>query len=231
VAALLIGLWIGLGRAGGSKIDRLLPWTGIAVGLVAWLSTVWTLSARGVFASEGIRIVLPIILLALGATFLMTRSRTMSALVDAIPLWWFISFQAYRITGFLFVRLWEQGFLPGYFALPSGIGDTLTGVLAIGASIALWQEESWSRRFAYVVNIFGLLDLINAVSMGILTSANLATGASPLLVYPLSMVPTFGVPLAVIIHCLSLWQLNRRSHGSAQERSALLNHSLGHTKA
>jgi hypothetical protein len=28
--------------------------------------------------------------------------------------------------------------------------------------------------------------------------------------YPLVMVPTFGVPLAVVIHCLSIWQLRRR---------------------
>jgi hypothetical protein len=33
---------------------------------------------------------------------------------------------------------------------------------------------------------------------------------SPLLLYPLVIVPSFGVPLAFIIHCLSIWQLRRR---------------------
>jgi hypothetical protein len=228
VAALLIGLWNGLGRAGRNKTSRVLPWAWFALILVAWLSTVWTLSARGVFATAAasgalgaiIHVLLPIILLAFGAMILITRSRTMTAVVDAIPLWWLVSFQAYRITGFVFLRLWAKGLLPGYFALPAGIGDTLTGGLALGAAIALWQQTPWARRFAYAVNIFGLLDLASAVSMGILTAANSPTGASPLLVYPLSMVPAFGVPLAVIVHCLSIWQLRRRSQSSTGVKPA-----------
>ena len=233
VAALLIGLWNGLGRAGRNKTARVLSWTWIAVILVAWLSTVWTLSVRGVIATVAdsgvygavIRILLPIILLSSGAMILMTRSQTMTAVIDATPLWWLVSFQAYRITGFLFLRLWAKGFLPGYFALPAGVGDMLTGAFAIGAGIALLQQARWARSFAYAVNIFGLLDLANAVSMGILTAANSTTGPSPLLVYPLSMVPTFGVPLAVIVHCLSLWQLKRRSHGSTGNSRAHRDHA------
>jgi hypothetical protein len=29
--------------------------------------------------------------------------------------------------------------------------------------------------------------------------------------YPLPIVPTFGVPLAFIVHTLSFWQLHRRA--------------------
>lgn len=239
VLTLLFGLWDGLRRAGRNKTGSFIPWSLTAVIIIAWLSTVWTLSVRGVIASISgsgaygavVRIVLPIILLAVGAITLMTRSRTVIAVLDAIPLWWLVSFQAYRITGLLFVRLWAKGFLPGYFALPAGIGDTLTGVLAIVASIALWREVNWARRLAYAVNIFGLLDLVIALSMGILTSANSTTGSSPLSLYPLSMVPTFGVPLAMIIHSLSIWQLNRRSDGPAREGRAHQDHRLGQASA
>lgn len=225
VAALLTCLWIGLGRTGRKGTQLLIPWSIVAVILVAWVSTVWTLSASGVLVSAVaggvpsavIRILLPIILIAAGAFLLTVRSKPMIAALDAVPLWWLLAFQAYRITGFIFLRLWANGFLPGYFALPAGIGDMSTAVFAIAVAIALRRETPWARKMAYAINIFGLSDLIVAVSMGMLTSARSTTGMSPILLYPLSMVPTFGVPLAVILHLLSLWQLNRRHRESASE--------------
>lgn len=239
VTVLLIGLWVGLGRAGRRGARRVVPWSTVAVFLIAWVSTAWTLSARGVFASAanagvtaaGIHILLPVLLITVGVLIILTRSKTITSVVDAAPLWWLVAFQAYRITGFVFLRLWANGFLPGYFALPAGIGDTLTGIFAIGAAISLWRQSPWALRFAYVVNIFGLGDLINAVSMGILTAAKSPAGMSPILVYPLSIVPTFGVPLAVIMHCLSLWQLNRRSQGSAGKRRVYDDPSLRQAQA
>lgn len=239
VTVLLIGLWVGLGRAGRRGTRRLIPWSTVAVFLIAWVSIAWTLSVRGVLVSPAnagvlaaaIHILLPIILLAAGALAILTRSKTIISVVDAAPLWWLVAFQAYRITGFLFVRLWANGFLPGYFALPAGIGDTLTGIFAIGVAVSFWRQTPWARRFAYAVNIFGLADLVNAVSMGMLTAAKSPAGMSPILVYPLSIVPTFGVPLAVIMHCLSLWQLKRRSQGSSGERRVHHDQSLRQARA
>ena len=236
---LLFGLWLGFGRAGLRGSRRLVPWTVIAAVVLTWLSTVWTLSARGTFVSAttagaagaGTHIVVPFILIAVGTLVILTRSRTMTAVLDAAPLWWLVAFQAYRITGFVFLRLRNHGFLPGYFALPAGIGDTLTGLFAIGAALALQRELPWARRFAYAVDIFGLADLINAVSMGVLTAAKSPTGMSPMLVYPLSIVPTSGVPLAAIMHCLSLWQLKRRPQGSTSEKHVYHDHSLGQAQA
>jgi hypothetical protein len=99
--------------------------------------------------------------------------------------------------------LWADGFLPGFFALPAGIGDALTGGFAIAAAVALWRKSPWAQPFAYAVNIFGLADLVNAITMGLLGIAT-SGAASPHLMYPLPMVPSFGVPLGVIVHCLSL---------------------------
>ncbi len=224
VAVLLFCLWRGLTRAGRST-RRILPWSIVAAFLIGWLAAVWMLAARAIFARIGEAgalnaagfILLPIVLLVAGALAVLTRSKTMSAAIDASPLWWLVAFQSYRISGFIFLRLWAAGFLPGYFALPAGIGDTLTGALSIGAAVALWKQLPWARRFAYGVNIFGIADLLNAVSMAVLAGAKSPTGMSPLLVYPLSIVPTFGVPLAFIVHGLSLWQLRRNSGTSTAD--------------
>jgi hypothetical protein len=218
VATVLFGLWYALARAGLKLRQRLLAWGTVAAVLIGWLSLVWTLAARGVLAplpgaaqvhSAGM-IVVPTVIFALGALTLLTRSKTITAAIDAAPLWWLIAYQAYRVAGFVFVRLWSQGFLPGYFALPAGIGDTLTGVLAIIVVAAFLRDSPLARWLGYVVNIFGIADLLNAMTTGVLSTLMSGTQVSPMLLYPLVIVPSFGVPLAFIIHCLSIWQLRRR---------------------
>ncbi len=218
VVTILFGLWHALARAKLGTRQRLLGWGTVAVVMIIWLTAVWTFALKGVFLpaagapkmlSAG-TIVVPTTILVLGALTLLTRSATIMAAVDAAPLWWLVAYQAYRVAGFIFVRLWSKGFLPGFFALPAGIGDTLTGVFAMIAVVAFWRNSPRARTLAYAVNIFGIADLVNAISMGVIsTLGSAATGVSPLLMYPLVIVPSFGVPLAFIIHCLSIWQLGR----------------------
>jgi hypothetical protein len=63
--------------------------------------------------------------------------------------------------------------------------------------------------------VFGIADLVVAVTMGGMTSPGrvhiLALDAPNLLIssYPLVMVPTFAVPLALMLHSLVLWRLRR----------------------
>jgi hypothetical protein len=218
VATVLLGLWHALARAKLGARRRLLAWGTVASVLIGWVTLVWTLAARGVLApvagsqvySAGV-IVAPTVVLVAVALTLLTRSATITAAIDAAPLWWLIAYQAYRVAGFIFVRLWSQGFLPGYFALPAGIGDALTGAFAILVVATFLRNWSSARVLAYAVNIFGMVDLLNAISIGVFsTIVSSTTEISPMLLYPLVIVPSFGVPLAFIIHSLSIWQLRRR---------------------
>ena len=93
--------------------------------------------------------------------------------------------------------------------MPTGIGEAPTGLAAVSAATALWRNAPWARTLAYGVNLFGIADLLNAITLGALSAAS-AAGPSPLSAYPLALVPTFGVPIGFIIHCLSLWQLHRQ---------------------
>src|SRR5262249_5658145 len=142
--------------------------------------------------------------------------------VDAAPLWWLIAYQMFRVNGgVIFLPLWYNGFLPGFFALPAGIGDTLTGLFAIIAVVALWRDAPLARPLAYAVNVFGMADLIYAVSMGVTSFVSTTAKGSPIVMYPLVLVPTFGVPLAFIVHCLSIWQLRRRGRVESNGQFAL----------
>src|SRR5215831_6151551 len=219
VATILFALWHALARTNLGSRQRLLGWTAVAAALLLWLTVVWTLALQGIFVPEPgaprvllvVVVLVPMIILIISTLTLLTRSQTIAAAVDATPLWWLIAYQMFRINGgVIFLPLWYNGLLPGFFALPAGIGDTLTGLFALVAVVAFWRDAPFARPLAYAVNVFGMADLIYAVSMGVTSTLTSTAEVSPIVMYPLVMVPTFGVPLAFVIHCLSIWQLRRR---------------------
>ena len=120
------------------------------------------------------------------------------------------------MIGSNFLFLWAYGgTIPGAFALPAGLGDVLTGLLALAAAFYLASGAPHGRTMAIAWNILGIADLITAVSLGAMTSPgplqmmafdqpNLLTSS-----YPSVLTPAFVVPLSVILHTVSLWQLRR----------------------
>jgi hypothetical protein len=106
---------------------------------------------------------------------------------------------------------------------PAGWGDVAIGIAA--PLVALY----WKRPFPYksfvVWNVLGLLDLAMAVSLGILASGTpvgvLAGKVTTRLMgmFPLSLIPTFFVPLLMILHLISLSRIGRRVPSFAMHRS------------
>jgi hypothetical protein len=96
-----------------------------------------------------------------------------------------------------------------------------TGVLALVVAGMLTSRVSGAYSAAYAWCLFGITDLVVAISTGVLTSPGrthfLSLDAPNMLVtaYPLVMIPTFAVPLSIILHGLCLWKL-RRVRGLAQ---------------
>jgi hypothetical protein len=80
----------------------------------------------------------------------------------------------------------------------------MTGCFAVVVAVLLAQKAPGALRAAYNWCLFGIADLVVAVTMGAMTSPGrahlLAFDAPNLLIssYPLVMVPTFAVPLALI---------------------------------
>ena len=145
--------------------------------------------------------------------------RAIASLVSAIPLRWLVAAQVYRIAGGIFLVLWADGHMPWQFALPAGIGDVITGAAVVVVAIRLAQNAAGARRAAYAWCLFGIADLVVAITMGAMTSPGrphlLAFEAPNLLItsYPLVMIPTFAVPLALMLHGLVLWRLRREGEG------------------
>ena len=114
--------------------------------------------------------------------------------------------QSWRILGFTFVLLEARGVLPAIFALPAGYGDMAIGATA---TLAAWRLANPARRNGFIVwQLLGIADLITAVSLGTTARLLIPEGVSmaAMTVLPLSLVPTFLVPLFFIFHVICIAQ-------------------------
>jgi hypothetical protein len=209
-------------RAVLSRTEKLETLVLIAGAVLVWFAGAWWLGQLRFFVAPtaflppiAFAILLPILA---GISLLMWSNR-FRALVTAVPQSWLTGVQVYRALGAMFLALWAQDRLPGEFALPAGIGDVIVGVTA---PIVAWLNASRSpsaRSATLIWNGFGIADLIVAVGTGFLTSPSPYQAFAfdrPNMVIaeqPFVLVPTFFVPLSIILHAASLWKL-RAGEGS-----------------
>jgi hypothetical protein len=233
VMIIALGLiWLGAARMPGSAKSRYATAGMLSAVLIGWVAVAQYLGAANRYfatadtAGDGVPTVLFGLLIPLAvAAIALWRSESIARLVSAIPLHWLVAAQVYRVAGGIFLVLWADGRLPWQFALPAGIGDVATGSVAVVVAALLAQNAIGARRVTYAWCLFGIADLVVAITMGAMTSPGqahvLAFEAPNLLIssYPLVMVPTFAVPLALMLHGLVLWRL-RRGAASAERLAA-----------
>lgn len=220
--AIVVTLIVGLNRALklGQWPD---PKRQEAVNIIAAVLVAWSLAALvstwfGVYRAAPDRVpTIPFaVLLPIAAGILLARRGGLIArIVEAVPQFWIAGVQLYRALGLMFVILYAQDRLPGAFALPAGVGDFIVGLLAPVVAIAYARRPREAAGWVRAWNLFGLADLVVAVAMGFLTSPSrfqtLALDAPNQLisVFPLAMIPTFLVPLSVLLHLASLKKLRQ----------------------
>jgi hypothetical protein len=217
---LALGLWLGLERTELTPAQRRNTWLAVMIPFTLWLAVVWGAAINGVFRGgvvpvppTPLAIFLPVII---GVPILL-RSRRIGQVLDAMPASWLVALQVYRVLGSAFLIGWALGAVPGIFALPVGIGDVITGLLAVPAAIAVAAGTIEGRKAAIAWNIFGLLDFTVAISLGLATSPGPLQLIVPSIpnttagIYPTVMIPAFAVPTSILLHALSLRQLYRRA--------------------
>jgi len=219
-AAILTGLWLGLSRTEFSASKRTIIWFSVAIPFTLWLAVVWNLALNGFFQPIPGVVRLPRLPIAIFAPviiglILLLRSKSIAAFLDATPASWLVGLQVYRIFGGIFIVNWVHGTVAGPFAWPAGIGDMLTGIMALPVALQLASGAETGRRVAIAWNIFGLLDFAVAITMGTLSNPGplqilgLDIPASLAGTYPTVLIPAFAVPSSILLHALSIWQLRR----------------------
>ena len=141
--------------------------------------------------------------------------------------------QTWRIGGMTFVVLYVYGILPGVFALPAGWGDFAIGITA--PFVAIYLAGNAERKASYIAwQLFGMLDLVTAVTLGVLASPppvgilGHAVTTEAMTVLPLSVIPTFAVPLLLILHIISIAQMVKgQAYASTQSSPAISRALIG----
>jgi len=188
----------------------------VGAALLLWLVLVSILGANDAFVRAPGEFPLPILagLLTPILVFVVAfwTVRPFRDFVLSIDLPTMAGIQAWRFGGLGFISLYSYGVLPGLFAWPAGLGDMAIGLTAPFVVLALRRRPAFAAgRLFQAWNLLGILDLIDAVGLGA-TSAVLGIGISaeittfPMGVLPLVFVPTFLVPLFLMLHLASLLQ-------------------------
>lgn len=176
----------------------------VVIVLLIWCMSAVLLGVLGVLGS--LRPPFPqVILFGLVALLLIAYgcSTEFRRWISSIPLEWLISVHLVRFVGFYFLWLYEQRQLPFAFAVPGGCGDILVATVAL----ILLVLRPGSRMIYQVWNALGFADILFVV--GTATRLALADSESmaALLRFPLSLLPTFIVPLIIFTHVVIFLRL------------------------
>ena len=183
-----LGLWVGIAAAGS------------AAG--------WTAATKP-FPLIGPFVVAPLLVALVAAAWPQARRAMLG-----LPLPLLVGLNIGRVFAVLFLMLEAAGRLSGPFPQSAAWGDIITGAAAVPL---LWLARNPARHRAvlHLWNVFGMLDLIAAIGLGVMSAEGSALqvfagpGSQAMTHLPWSFVPTVLVPLWMILHAIICAKLRR----------------------
>jgi hypothetical protein len=158
-----------------------------------------------------------LLVLLFGSWFFLPRFR--SALLS-VPLPALVGIHAGRLGGLFFLLVYADGRLSAPFAPVAGIGDMVTGTLAIPLAAMLALGFSMHRTWLGLWNAFGALDLVAAVLLGLLSAPGTpfrvlidGPGTEALTTLPWALIPAMLVPIFLLVHFTVAVKLRAASLG------------------
>ena len=114
-----------------------------------------------------------------------------------------------RFVGFYFLFLYSRGQLPYDFAVLGGWGDIIvaTAALLVILLAPLVGKSGWIIYFIW--NCIGLVDILFVVATATRLTIADPQSMSELLKLPLSLLPTFLVPIIIFTHIIIFIRLYR----------------------
>jgi hypothetical protein len=150
-----------------------------------------------------------IVALTLGSLAACRFAAPVRARVQALDLRWLVAAHVPRFVGIWFLAHMGPDLAPSW-AVPAAVGDLTVAactplLLANGAPRSETQRRLW-----LLWNAFGLLDILFVVVTAARTALAAPASMQALLRLPLSLLPTFVVPLVFTSHALLFARLLRR---------------------
>jgi hypothetical protein len=196
--------------------------------IAAWFLLALAASALHLFVADasqppialGLAVLLPLtVFFVWFATSPSFRSFTLSLSPHTLTL-----VHSWRIAGFTFLALYSAGLLPAVFALPAGLGDIAIGLTSYLA--AQWSTNFHRRRRFIVWQVLGIFDLVLAIALGMTSRLIAPHGASTgiMTMLPMSLIPTFAVPLLILLHVICIAQARKWKPVDLTQTSELIHH-------
>jgi hypothetical protein len=185
-------------------------WTGLQVALydAGAFQAPFTLKAPLV----GVMVATPLVVAGIAAAI---SDRVRAALL-ALPMSLLIGLNSMRVLGAFFLFLVAAGRLGGPFPYSAGLGDIITGALAIPLALAASRGTAGASTI-WRWNLFGTLDLVAAITLGTLSSNGFAyqiifagEGSAAVQHMPWLLIPTVLVPFYLITHGIVFARLRQR---------------------
>jgi hypothetical protein len=218
-------LYGGAKRAGLGRRRAVLLAVGAVVVLGGWFGASAVIAGHGWYDTRlghGVPWLPVAVLGFLGALLLLRRIPVVArALAAPGMMRSLLRPHTFRVAGVVFLLYLAFGHLPAVFALPAGLGDIATGLAVPLAERRLRHGDG--RRAVLWFNVFGLTDLVVALTLGALTGfgvLNVMPSAAPIGELPLALIPTAAVPLMLALHITSLSALASRSRARRRQRSS-----------
>jgi hypothetical protein len=181
----------------------------IRVTIWLWLIAAMIVGKSGLLTRLPV-LAVPVILFGLTAGLLLAYAKLdgVRRWVDSMDIRSLVLLHVSRFVGIYFLVLYSRGILPRDFAIPAGWGDIVVAIFAIVAGLFPLAETTRQRLISFW-NIVGLVDLLLVV----VTAGRLALQGDgqmrALTLLPLSLLPTFLVPLLLFTHVVILLRLRR----------------------
>lgn len=150
------------------------------------------------------------VLLGLTALILLVYFKTtaLRAWISSLDLRALVALHVTRFVGVYFLILYNRGELPYAFAVPGGWGDIVVATLALLVVFVPLQDATRLRAIT-IWNVIGFVDIALVVfTAGRLGMEN-AWQMRALTYLPLSLLPTFLVPLIIASHVILFSRLRR----------------------
>ena len=205
VYATMVGVLAGVPSASDRR-----RWTTF-IAAAAWGAVVVAVAALGGFepgatgAVPGPGLAFAALLaVLLGSWFLLPGFR---AALLAVPLAALVALNVARLGGVLFLVLAADGRLSAPFAPSAGWGDIITGLFALPLALMARRDAGRLATPLALWNAFGILDLVAAISLGMLSAPGTplrvfteGPGTAAMGELPWIMVPALLVPIYLLIH-------------------------------
>ena len=120
-----------------------------------------------------------------------------------------VSIHLTRLVGFYFLYLYAEGRLPYEFAVYGGWGDIIIAALAMVLLVLSAEKVIKNPVYYYIWNLLGLIDILFVVGTAARLYMANPESMAELTRLPLSLLPTFLVPIIIFSHIVIFYRLRK----------------------